>query len=204
MNLPLWRQLWAKSDPRHPLWCHLLDVAAVCRALLPGYGGLAELPNDCICLLVGLHDLGKAHGHFQNKDAGLAEELRGLGLEIPTAAERYRHEFCSAEWVAALVADYPGSCPHVRGGGPFEDAILEADGRLSPRTGGGGVDPLRRRDPLGRCTCPHVRGGGPRSRSGANGKDHLSPRTWGWTDQAAFSEAHVALVPTYVGVDRGE
>ncbi len=56
--------LWAKSNPRHPLWKHLLDSAAVSLALPSpaidnGWQPLA------IAFVVGLHDIGKADATFQ-------------------------------------------------------------------------------------------------------------------------------------------
>jgi len=41
--------LWAKSDPYHPLWSHLLDTAAVCGSLTEAVGSMEEIPQLCIC-----------------------------------------------------------------------------------------------------------------------------------------------------------
>ncbi|MBV9467680.1 MAG: CRISPR-associated endonuclease Cas3'', partial [Abitibacteriaceae bacterium] len=99
-------KLWAKSDPYHPLWCHLLDVAAVAKALLPRFGPLEEMPTEWACYLCALHDIGKADPWFQNKDATLAEALAQLGLKLPERLDttsssmlRFRHEARSQGWL---------------------------------------------------------------------------------------------------------
>jgi CRISPR-associated endonuclease/helicase Cas3 len=93
------RALWAKSDPYHPLWCHLLDVAAVCGALLHRFGPVASIPDRWIMYLAAMHDIGKADPEFQNKDDEQAERLRALGLELPEERTRFRHEARSADWI---------------------------------------------------------------------------------------------------------
>jgi len=98
------RQLWAKSYPddpdrSHPLWCHLLDVAAVCEALVPRFGGVPSLPGAWLLYLVALHDIGKADARFQGKAPALVPP------GVPTASEGdcrgFRHEARSAEWITA-------------------------------------------------------------------------------------------------------
>jgi CRISPR-associated endonuclease/helicase Cas3 len=98
--------LWAKSDPYHSLWCHLLDVAAVCEGLLPHFGGVSPLPDTWVVLLAALHDIGKADPWFQNKDSGLADRLRAHGLQLPDTVapaddgkRKFRHEVRSADWI---------------------------------------------------------------------------------------------------------
>lgn len=104
------RQLWAKSDQnrglRHDLWRHMLDVAAVTKALWPLFGPLEDVPLSWVCYLNALHDIGKADPWFQNKDATLACELVALGLALPerdTARDdnqrKFRHEARSREWL---------------------------------------------------------------------------------------------------------
>ena len=102
----LTKELWAKSDPHHPLWCHLLDAAAVARALVPRFGRIEGLPDGWIEWLVGAHDVGKADRWFQNKDPKQSAKLRNLGLELPQwkadqpdAYKRFRHEVRSREWL---------------------------------------------------------------------------------------------------------
>ena len=96
------QHLWAKSYPDdparyHPLWCHLLDVAAVCRALVPRFGGIGDIPDDWLPYLVALHDIGKADARFQGK----APTLAGLGVPVDSegASRGFRHEARSAEWI---------------------------------------------------------------------------------------------------------
>ena len=60
-----WRVLWAKSEPYHPLWKHILDAAAVSLALpnpLERDGWAAE----ALAWVVGMHDVGKADPAFQH------------------------------------------------------------------------------------------------------------------------------------------
>lgn len=119
-------KLWAKSDPWHPLWCHLLDVAAVCEALLPRFGGVPPLPDAWVVYLVALHDLGKADTLFQNKvghdpaTAHLVQTLRDAGLAMDVDGDRmrgFRHEARSAEWLRAhlLGLGWPESVVQVVG-----------------------------------------------------------------------------------------
>lgn len=102
--------LWAKSAkeergqviPWHPLWCHLLDVAAVGQALLPRFGSVLPLPEPWLLFLLALHDIGKADAEFQNKDEQQAQRLRDTGLSdavLPLLATKFRHEARSAEWL---------------------------------------------------------------------------------------------------------
>jgi CRISPR-associated endonuclease/helicase Cas3 len=126
-----WRRLWAKSDPFHPLWCHLLDAAAVCSALLSHFGGVEELPESWVCLLVGLHDLGKADPYFQNLDEDLAERLRASGVPLTAERRRYRHERRTAEWVLRWLRQDQG-WPR--------DAARAADRALGMHHGNPGTD----------------------------------------------------------------
>ena len=105
-----YEQLWAKSyqnDPQrfHPLWCHILDVAAVCEALLPRFGGIEELPKEWLLYLVGLHDVGKADARFQGKAPELVPGLAAKGvLDKPGNCVGFRHEARSADWIMAQLS----------------------------------------------------------------------------------------------------
>ena len=106
------RSLWAKSDPFHPLWCHLFDVAAVARSLVRRLGGLPQLPESFVALMAGLHDLGKADPWFQNKAPELEESLHQRGIVLPSretahcdGQRRFRHEARSAGWVFDWLLD---------------------------------------------------------------------------------------------------
>lgn len=106
--------LWAKSDPHHPLWCHLLDTAAVARALVPRFGTIDGLPSGWIEFLVGCHDVGKADRWFQNKDEVLARQLRDLEFKIPEWSlgadylKKFRHEARSREWLQKALKNRHG------------------------------------------------------------------------------------------------
>ncbi len=95
-NAPVTR-LWAKSDPYHPLWCHLLDVAAVCEALLPHFGGIEDLPVPWLLFLTAMHDIGKADARFVGKAPEL--DLADLVVASPGECLGFRHEARSAEWI---------------------------------------------------------------------------------------------------------
>jgi len=89
--------LWAKSKPRHPLWKHLLDGSAVSLALSPPVVDLGWSAEET-ALLVGLHDIGKAHSQFQHQKPDLSDELVKAGFPI-TGDAPYRHERISARFV---------------------------------------------------------------------------------------------------------
>ncbi len=91
--------LWAKTDRTagggayHPLLCHLIDVAAVARAMwhhvLPpaltgrlagGLGLRADDAETWVAFLAGLHDLGKASPGFQAKDPTARARVGAAGL----------------------------------------------------------------------------------------------------------------------------
>ena len=75
-----YKLLWAKSKPRHPLWKHLLDVAAVSLALkiAPPHGG--GYPTDFTSLnFLGLeHLVSLLIVHQQENIAALEADLSAL------------------------------------------------------------------------------------------------------------------------------
>lgn len=100
------RNLWAKSDPYHPLWCHLLDAAAVCEALLPRFGGVDGLSPVWTMYLVALHDIGKADAKFVGKAPQL--DLSDLLLATPGECLGFRHEARSADWIKDFLKEHHG------------------------------------------------------------------------------------------------
>lgn len=105
--------LWAKSDPRHPLPCHLLDVGNVAETLLSAgpfegtqrrFAEAAGCPQHAVipwlAYLSSLHDLGKCHPEFQGQ--GGPELMRPLveqDLGCTRTLISFRHEAVSAAWV---------------------------------------------------------------------------------------------------------
>lgn len=110
---PILKHLWAKSDPFHPLPCHLIDVGNVALALLNAepfrstalrFATATGCPPDqtavWLAYIVSLHDLGKCHLLFQAKGpAPLLDPLIRAGLLDGWRDEPFRHEAVSAQWV---------------------------------------------------------------------------------------------------------
>ncbi len=101
------RALWAKSNPRHELWRHLLDIAAVARALIPIFWKNPPIPERWLWFLVALHDIGKADALFQKKaPEAIAEILEEMGFFIgfdEAKSRGFRHEARSAEWLETFL-----------------------------------------------------------------------------------------------------
>jgi len=97
------KSLWAKSDPRHELWRHLLDIAAVAKALIPRFWPDSPIPTGWLCFLIALHDVGKADPLFQGKALEAVDEAvmqAGLLENVdPQMVKGFRHEARSAEWL---------------------------------------------------------------------------------------------------------
>lgn len=98
--------LWAKSQPRHALWKHLLDAAAVSLAL-PSAAGDLGLDDNEVAFLVGLHDIGKASPQFQHRVPDLSAAVAAAGFPR-TADADCRHERLSAEFVRDLFKGHLG------------------------------------------------------------------------------------------------
>jgi len=96
--------LWAKSNPRHPLWKHMLDASAVSLALSPPVISFGWTP-EVTAFLVGLHDVGKADSCFQHQIPDYSSELVRAGYPL-TSDARCRHERISARFIKnKLVSD---------------------------------------------------------------------------------------------------
>lgn len=98
------KRLWAKSNPRHPLWKHMLDASAVSLFLNPPLTRFGWTP-EATAFLVGLHDVGKADSFFQHQIPDFSCELEEAGYP-PTHYTRCRHERISARFIKKkLVSD---------------------------------------------------------------------------------------------------
>lgn len=96
-----YKRLWAKSEPLHPLWKHLLDASAISLALSPpaiSFGWKAE----ATALFVGLHDIGKADSSFQHQIPDFSDELANAGYPV-TGDARCRHERISARFIKKML-----------------------------------------------------------------------------------------------------
>lgn len=104
--------LWAKSDPFHPLPCHLIDVGQTALALLEtltfeplltrwmkATGMTEEESRPWVAYLVALHDIGKAADPFQSSVEELVAPLRTLGFPPTPQENGFRHEALSAAWL---------------------------------------------------------------------------------------------------------
>lgn len=115
-------RLWAKSDPPHPLWCHLIDVGAVAEALwdkvlgertrfrLARSLGLTELEQarPWIIWLTALHDLGKAEPGFQGCHADLAKLMKGTDLDPRNALKEHPHGKFTNRYLRELLEPHHG------------------------------------------------------------------------------------------------
>lgn len=90
------RVLWAKSNPIHLLWKHLLDSAAVALSL-PLPQPLSSLPGKSVAFLVGIHDIGKADPFFQYRVPEFQKGLENAGF-FSTGDNHCRHERLSASF----------------------------------------------------------------------------------------------------------
>lgn len=117
----LFREIWAKTEPVHPLYCHMIDVGSTALALLAttAFQGVTErfcIATGCpepsvpawMAYLAALHDIGKCHPGFQSKGpAELIQPLLAAGLPCPIEPG-YRHEAVSGQYSMHLLKDVFG------------------------------------------------------------------------------------------------
>ncbi|MHB9145223.1 MAG: CRISPR-associated helicase Cas3' [Symbiobacteriia bacterium] len=135
--------VWAKSDPMHPLMCHMIDVgnvavellrqgpfAATVRRFAAATGILEDQVPAWMAYLAALHDLGKCRAAFQNRQPGLALPLEEAGISCATSDvdKGYRHEAVSASWLRDYLVDTQGW--PVRSAGTVAAAIAGHHGRF--------------------------------------------------------------------------
>jgi CRISPR-associated endonuclease/helicase Cas3 len=112
-------KLWAKTDPYHPLYCHLIDVGKVTMALLETATFKSIIMRFCevtgcsvgiadrwLAYLTAIHDLGKCNANFQAKGPKeLLDPLEEAGLKCQRWEEKFRHEAMSAEWLVDFLIE---------------------------------------------------------------------------------------------------
>lgn len=104
-------KLWAKSEPFHPLPCHLIDVGNVALTLLergpfrgtvPRFSRATGRPPEAtpawLAYLTALHDIGKCSPAFQGKQPELAAPLMQVGYHMEDG-RGFRHEGYGAQWL---------------------------------------------------------------------------------------------------------
>ena len=100
-----YRNLWAKTEPYKPLWQHMLDVGLTAKALMEESRYSVLLENICrwlgterskciafICYIAAMHDIGKCHPAFQQKDPAFEARLKAEGLYQYPPINPFRHE----------------------------------------------------------------------------------------------------------------
>lgn len=119
--------LWAKTSQGHPsihpLWCHLVDVAAVAgvlyeevleqdaRNMLTRMLGVTDDAGAWLSFYAGLHDIGKASPGFQKKQESCAEALRAQGFPFP-AGNPLPHGVVTAISLSEFLTNVDGFPPH--------------------------------------------------------------------------------------------
>ncbi len=106
-------KIWGKTDPFHPLICHLIDVGCVAQVLAQSknfaaastqFSQATECPSNKLINWLGflsaLHDIGKCHPDFQGKATkDFITPLQTSGLIFPKRWQCFRHENFSRTWV---------------------------------------------------------------------------------------------------------
>ncbi len=116
----LWGKTWSQGGTRHlyPLLLHLLDAGAACeflweQALAPhlrsvvcdGIGQMDDQACRCLCLLVSLHDIGKAWPAFAYRSSEAADALRSAGLWPISGEHGLHHASVTAAYLDGWVSD---------------------------------------------------------------------------------------------------
>lgn len=145
------RWVWAKWEPFCSLSQHMIAVGACAEVYLSAQSslGLRERLSKwlglderdglkAIAYLFSLHDIGKAHAHFQYRKPVVFEGLRDLGYRdiLPNGDMRFRHERYGADQLRALwrkqAFRFPG-----KAGDLFAGVIgLHHQGKIVPESPG--------------------------------------------------------------------
>lgn len=116
-----------KDPAYHPLFCHMVDVAAVAaemwrqvlpwslrRRLTAAFDLSEEHAGRWVSFVAGIHDLGKASPAFARKDPGFPARARAGGLTIPDLSRLRRppgHGLISQVTLAHILLDSPFNLP---------------------------------------------------------------------------------------------
>lgn len=116
-------RLWGKSSPFHPLICHMLDVGCTLEVLLnestfshisPRTSSIFGIDKEKLIghLVVAttLHDIGKCHPLFQQKQMGIdvVQDLDSMKKLQPGDLRNYRHEEYALLWVCNTLKEQYG------------------------------------------------------------------------------------------------
>lgn len=114
--------IWAKSNPLHPLYCHLIDVGWVSHELLNSSAFESVVPRFALASGVeesqvvmwlsyfsAMHDIGKCDSRFQLYGPdNLAVCVCGLGLPRAPHLQKFYHNAMSALWMIDYLKDELG------------------------------------------------------------------------------------------------
>lgn len=116
VSSPVLFDFWAKSEPFHPLLCHLMDAGNVALSLLDcgpfsrlvdQFARLTGLPPDAarnlLAYIVAVHDIGKCYPEFQGKVPKLSDVLVRAGLDCTITQPHFRHEAASGDWLRSTL-----------------------------------------------------------------------------------------------------
>ena len=108
--------LWAKLEPFESVESHLLRTGLVCKVACTKtslksvfkvlqentFGIDDENLLNFVCYIIAMHDIGKVHPSFQEKDKDFCNKLKEENLYNPII-DNFRHEAQSQEYIYNLI-----------------------------------------------------------------------------------------------------